>query len=307
MDRVTKQGVRALTELGFTGIEAEVYTFLLKESPATGYRIAAGIGKPAPNSYKAVESLAAKGAVIIDDGENRLCRAVPPEELLGRMARRFETTRDRAFKALTTLRVPTGDDRVYQLKSREQVFARARAMLARASEIVLIDVFPEPMDELQAELTAAAERRVAVCVKAYREAEVRGATIHVDPDGARVLKRWPGQWLNIVVDGAEHLLAFMESGGDGVYQAVWSGSVYISWVYHSALLAEWTMAGLSVQIKRGASVRTLQALLQRSLHAGERNAAGYRALMKRFQLPGELAPAAGRRASRRSSRSRTKS
>jgi hypothetical protein len=69
-----QESVRHLSTLGFTELEAAVYTFLVESSPATAYRVAQGIGRPVANTYKAVESLQQKGAVLVDETGTRLCR-----------------------------------------------------------------------------------------------------------------------------------------------------------------------------------------------------------------------------------------
>src|SRR3954454_24931874 len=101
--------INALVGLGFTGLEAEIYTALLAESPVTGYRVAQAIGKPAANVYKAIASLEAKGAVLVDDGASRVCRAVPPDELLARLERGFAERKAQAASALARLRGAEGD------------------------------------------------------------------------------------------------------------------------------------------------------------------------------------------------------
>ena len=88
--------LQPLVDLGLTKLEAEIYTYLLGNSPSTGYGIAKGIGKPAANTYKALESLHNKGAILIDDSETRLCRSVPPDELFDSIERRFTNTKARA-------------------------------------------------------------------------------------------------------------------------------------------------------------------------------------------------------------------
>src|SRR5580704_2378142 len=111
--------VKALAELGFTNLEAEIYAFLLQESPATGYRIAQAIGKPAANTYKAIQTLEQKGAVIVEDGTSRMCRAVSSDELLSRMTREFELRRSSAQSTLSALNHPSVDERIYQIRSRD--------------------------------------------------------------------------------------------------------------------------------------------------------------------------------------------
>ncbi|MCP4685861.1 MAG: TrmB family transcriptional regulator, partial [bacterium] len=119
-----------LVQLGLTRLEAEIYTFLLEKSPATGYGIAKGTGKPTANTYKALESLHNKGAIIVDDSEARLCRAVPTDELLDNFQHRFETVRNQAQTEFRKLKAAPGDSRVYQLKTPEQLVQRYRKMLS---------------------------------------------------------------------------------------------------------------------------------------------------------------------------------
>src|SRR3974377_860031 len=101
----TVQAIHALTDFGFTDLEAEVYVFLLQEWPAPGYRGAHALGKPVANTYKAIESLQNKGAILVDEGANRLCRAVPAEELLSQLERNFQRFRKKGARGLATGRL----------------------------------------------------------------------------------------------------------------------------------------------------------------------------------------------------------
>ena len=62
----------ALVSFGFTALESEIYVFLLSHSPATGYRVAQGINKPAANTYKALQTLQSKGAILVEESANRM-------------------------------------------------------------------------------------------------------------------------------------------------------------------------------------------------------------------------------------------
>jgi len=271
-----------LVGLGFTGLEAEVYAFLLQESPATGYRIAQGIGKPAANTYKAIESLEAKGAVLVEEAENRLCRAVPVEELLSRLERTFARKRERASQALTALKEPVGDDRIYQIRSREQVLERCRTMLSRGKVVALVDAFPDPLEELSPAIEAAARRGIVLGVKAYRAIAIPGVEVLVDAKGERTISSWPGQWINLVVDGHEHLISFLTPDGLGVNQAIWSGSAYLSWVYHSALASEITLAAIIQDLEKNAPIERIRERYRTYTRFFTRQEPGYRELMERF-------------------------
>jgi sugar-specific transcriptional regulator TrmB len=277
--------IAALVELGFTALEAQIYTWLVGESPATGYRIAQGIGKPVANTYKAIESLQQKGAVLVEEDESRLCRAVPPGELLRAVDRGFAARRDEAQRALANVARSEGDDRVYTLRTPAQVLERARTMLAAARQVVLIDAFPGVLDAVGPAIVQAAARDIIVAVKVYRPIELGKAEVFVEPDGERAIARWPGEWLNLAVDGAEHLLSFLAPDLATVHQAIWSSSPYLSWVYHSALGGELAMAGvhaLAGDTPRGDPLRKLVARIRALLPL---DAPGYRALIKRFGKP----------------------
>jgi sugar-specific transcriptional regulator TrmB len=280
---MTEQPVQKLMALGFTEVESEIYTFLLRESPATGYRIAQALGKPLSNTYKAAEALQVKGAVLVEEGDPRCYSAVPADELLARMEREFLRSRAEAAEALAGLGRASADVGVYQFQSRAQVLERCHTMLERCEQVALLDLFPEPLAELRGAIERAAARGVLVGVVAYQPAELAGVEVVVDPAGAQVLRRWPGQWLNLVTDGAECMLAFLESGGTGLYQAIWSGSPYLAWVYHS--MQAWALTGpaLERQILAGVPLPQLQESVShyRRFHAIE--AAGYQNLIRSLQ------------------------
>jgi sugar-specific transcriptional regulator TrmB len=280
-----QDSIAALTALGFTGLEAEVYTFLVQESPATGYRIAQATTKPAANIYKALESLVNKGAVIVEEGASRLCRAVPAEELIGQIERTFAARSAAAVKALAELKkAPEEDHRVYQLSSYEQVMERSRGMLARAEEIALVDCFPGPLEELRPAIEAAAERGVRVAVQAYGPVEVRGARTSFFPDGPRLVESYPGQWVILAVDGMEHLVALLPREGGHAHQAIWSGSVFFSWALQAFMTTEFLFSAV---LADPATPPEIHQILRgyRKFYPGLFDLPGYRALVERYGAP----------------------
>jgi sugar-specific transcriptional regulator TrmB len=279
---LTQQGVQALVALGFAGLEAQVYAFLLQESPVSGYRIAQAIRKPVANTYKAIAALEGKGAIIVDDGTSRLCRAVPIEELLARLNRTFCERREQAARALAKIQTVTGDDRVYQLQTRDQVMERARAMLHRCQQTSILDIFPEPLEELRTDIEALASRGVTIAVKAYAPVAIDGASVIVTLEHETVRLRWPGQWINLVVDSQEHLLAFLTADGHGVHQAVWSESTYLSWVYHSGIISEWLLADVRRRIEEGATSEAIREVINEFAAGPLPNPLGYEVLVRRF-------------------------
>ena len=247
-----------LVDLGFTALEEKIYTFLLTESPATGYRIAKAIGKPAANTYKAIDTLAQKGAVVLDDGPRRLCRAVPHDELLAHLERRFKENKTRAERALSTLPVQSHDDRIYKISSRDQVLERARSMLDRAKKIAVLDLFPGPLKVLEPDIVRCAARGVDVTVKAYTSVEIAGARVVKDLMSASILELRPGQRINIVIDALEHLVACLTPDGAGVYQAFWSRSPYLSSTYHGGISAEIVLDEIGNLLHAGGTMKDVR-------------------------------------------------
>lgn len=227
----------ALGNLGFSAIEAGIYLFLLRESPATGYRISHGIGKPTANTYKAISALQEKGAILVDEGEKRLVRAVPPRELLANFERSYSRQCSDTEQLLASVGQEKPDDRIWQLTSGPQVYERARTMLASATEIVLADVFPDQIEELKKDFNRAAERGVKVYTIIY--APVSGAQFNTvrRPGGLEHLA-WPGDQLNIVCDAQEHLMCMFLRNTTSVHQAIWSNSPFLSCIQHNHLSME---------------------------------------------------------------------
>jgi hypothetical protein len=229
---------RSLEALGLTELEARCYTFLQANGAATGYAVARGVGRQTANVYKALDSLRARGAIEVEEGRPRVCRAVPPQELLAALDRGFARRRAAAAQSLARLRGSDDAARVYHLQNPEQVFERFRTLLADTAEIALLDLFPGCAERLAGDLEAAAERDVLVVVKLYRRRDLGRVVTLVHPEGEATMARWRGEWANGVFDGRSHLLALLDGGLSSVHQAVWSASEWISCVYHSAFVHE---------------------------------------------------------------------
>jgi HTH-type transcriptional regulator, sugar sensing transcriptional regulator len=232
-----------VTALGFTETEAAVYCALLRGGAATGYRLAQAIGKAPANVYQTLASLAQRGAVMIDDGETRIYRATEPRELLASLESAFEASRRKAETALAKLRTPPDDDRIYQLKTPAQVYERAQAMIAEAKEVLLFDLFPEPLSRLTPALLKAHNRGVRLAGLVYADVTLP-FPIAAAPRGT-VLHRWPGLQLSIVVDASEHLLALLSGDGSRVLHGVCSDSAYLACLQHSGLGAEIRLSALA--------------------------------------------------------------
>lgn len=237
-----------LIEIGFNKLEADVYVHLLTHPPSTAYKIGKQINKPTANVYKAIESLAKKGAVIIEDNKNKLCKAVNPDEFFSHYEKSILDKTNTAKDLLNGLETETEEQTSYAIDSVPLVFERFRSMMSRCKSIAVIDAFPKALAEVSACIEEAAQRGVDIQVEAYHPVEIKGANVICTTVGDQAISHWQSQQLNLVIDGEEHLIALMDNELKKVKQAVWSNSTYISCILHAGMLKEQTVLKIMKEI-----------------------------------------------------------
>ncbi len=218
-----------LGELGFSGAEAAVYVALLQEPKATGYRIARLAGKPVPNTYKALDALHKKGAIIVDEsGRGRTYTALPVGEFFEGMKRRLDTMRGHLEEELKGLTAGMVEGGIYQLTTQDQVYGRAKTMLREARDVALVDIFPGPLERLRGDLEAAAKRGLKIWMMIYEPGEVKGCEVIAPKKPAAHLEVWKADWMNVIVDSREALYSLLKKDGAGVHRAVWIKDPYLA-------------------------------------------------------------------------------
>lgn len=252
-----RDAASALTPFGFTGLESEIYAFLLTESPATGYRISQAIGKPVANTYKAIQTLQAKGAVYVENGTTRQCVPVPSEELLERLGREFEEKRVAAKDMLSRLGAPVADERIYHIRSRKQALQRVREMLEQATKIVLFSAPVDVVEELSAALTDAAARNVEVLVKSDGEVTLTRIESYVAKQAEDLLLH--SDILRVVADGDQSLVGFI--GEEDDTEVIWTRNPILVLSHHDGLAAEITLQSVSERIEEGAGAKRIARAL----------------------------------------------
>ena len=236
--------VSVLGGLGFTEMEALVYSALLAQPDLTGYGVAKSINKAQANTYASLTALERKGAVVLGEGATRVYRAVPVDELLDRMQRDFERRWTAASESLARIEVEApAEEGVYRLKSVEQVYARARTMLEKAEKAVVFELFPEPFRQLEPALRATAERGVGVLGLTFEPAEAPGVGCIVAKNAASILEGWRGNQLLVIVDGREFLIAYFDRDTGHVRHALWTENVFLACPLHNATLSELMLHG----------------------------------------------------------------
>lgn len=273
----------ALSMLGFTHLEADVYTCLLANPPMTGYGVAKQIGRPVANTYKAIETLQAKGAIMVEDGDRQIVRAVPYRELLARLERGFRNQIASAEHALSKVTVEETDEGVYTLTTVDQVYARAAAMLDAADEVAFLDLFPLPFATLKPAIERAVKRGVRIGLLVYEDVECEGVELVRNVNSARILETWSLQFMTLTVDAREHMVGALSRDGEVVQQAVWSASRILTWENSLYVEADLVIHRMLAGIRDGLS---FDEIIDRFDDWNDRfpiiQSPGYRALSQKF-------------------------
>jgi sugar-specific transcriptional regulator TrmB len=270
---------QSLVRLGLTTLEAAVYIGLLQQGTATGYRIAKLIGKPTGNVYKVIDTLQSKGALEIDHGQTMLCRPTRPSEFLKILKARFDRLHEEAAQQLAKLPDPVDDTRIYQIRDRDHLMTKCHEMLSRATTVVLLDVSPALFQALRRDLERLVAQDTLIAAKVYESTELPGAHLVPDPAPSVIERRWPVEWLKIVVDGLAHVRALLAKSGSTVLQAHWTTSPYLTWSHHVGLASEIAYAALRREIGEHSDIDYVRELDGRMETLLCRHAPGYRRLM----------------------------
>ncbi len=277
-----ENGINEFKALGFTHLEAEIYLHLLGAKASSGYAISQAIAKPTANVYKAINTLEKKGAILVDEGDTRLCIPVPATELLNALQHSFMTQKERASQFLSQIQTTESSDKVYRLKQPEQVFEKCRNMLRQSKEMVLVDAFGPALDPIMEDLIAATKRGVKIALHGYESIDIPGVRVFNNSAGQTIHQKWSGQWINIIVDSRAFVMAYLSKDLSGVYQAVWSNSQYISWVYHSALLAEQQLSELKTRLNDESDIEVVREMVADMDHFFNLKVPGYFDLLDKF-------------------------
>jgi HTH-type transcriptional regulator, sugar sensing transcriptional regulator len=230
--------INLLQDLGFTQIEAATYVALLSIAPATAYQVAKKTGKPIANTYKAIASLASRGAVTREHSGKQLCTATPPEQLIELLRDHHTQSSTRLGKLLKDIQPSKGDPRVYQIEDIDAMYSRCRAMIRGAKSVVLIEAFPVPLKRLAPDLSGAAKRGVSVTAQVYQNETIPGVRCVGFPRAAEVLQAEPGQLLTLTVDRRQALLSLTSHDQARVIQAVHTASSFIASIITAYLGSE---------------------------------------------------------------------
>jgi sugar-specific transcriptional regulator TrmB len=254
----------SLESLGLTPIEALAYAYLVANPSSTGYRVARGIGKPTANVYRALESLGRKGAVLQDRAATPSFRALAPDDLLARLEQQFMQRKAVAARELATLQPDEGDERLYALKTRDQVISRARIVLVSARRVVMMDGTESLLASLADEIADARSRGVRVLVRARADSHNAPSPEPEHGDTVADSPPPPGahRSLRMVSDAREVLMAWFPREDERVLEGMWTRSAPHARSTHESLVSERCCFVIERAMADGLSVDEVEAAFE---------------------------------------------
>ena len=273
--------VAKLIKLGFNRLEAEVYLTLTRESPLTGYRIAQILNKAAANTYKALESLEKKGAVVAEETPTvKQYAAIPVSDYLDQLESGLRNDRKFLEESLRDINYSLSGDKIYMLQTLDQVLEKCSKMLENAWHSVIVDAFPPMLAKISHMLEKAAGNGVNIIVNAYEPVEVKNCRVIVKSNAAKVLTLWSGDWMNIAVDGREYLITALEKDGT-LQHAIWSNSPYLSFFVFNGFRYEMLFSALSSKIPKDQKNEILNSAFE-DINIDIADLPGYKTMLNRL-------------------------
>jgi len=270
----------ALIQLGFNQLECDVYLHLLTNTQMTAYKVGTSINKPTANVYKAMDSLAIKGAVIIESNKSKYCRAVSPNEFLSHYEKNVLEKTRQTKELLRNIEKKYDDEKTYSIKSVPLVFERFRSMMQKAKVIAVIDVFPKTLDKVIEPIKEAIERGVKVYIQIYKPITIKGADIAYSKIAEEAISHWQSEQLNLVIDGEEYLVALMNLELTRIIQASWSNNYYMACSLHAGRMQEQTVIKISNKIGSKGFEKEVKEIIEKQKYFYNSNIPGFNKLFK---------------------------
>lgn len=232
-----------LRELGLNGLETTIYIWLLKNNRSTGYGIASQINKPVANTYKALNSLEKKGAVISDNSSNnKYFSSVNVEEFLNKIEREFRNTKEQIIEEANKLQVQQESGGIYEIQSAEHAFEKAINMINSAETTLLVDCFPAPLNKINAPLTKKSGKGINIFLRNYCDTKIKNVN-QICLKNPELPDEGPGgEWMVILKDTTESLIALFTKDGKELKHCIWTKDSFLSFVLFSGSIFEFSYA-----------------------------------------------------------------
>lgn len=205
--------IEEMKRLGFTGVEAQIYIFLLQYPRSTGYEISKGIGVPRANTYQALETLVAKEHILAVSRDPVRYAPVPPAALLRRVQEETARRCHELEQQLTALERPETVGHFWELREQSRIEQRLIELINTATHRIAASLWAEDLNWLTEPLQAARQRGCTIILNLFGEASINFATIYRHEGPEKVVG---GHVVALAIDFSEALVASLDVPATGV-------------------------------------------------------------------------------------------
>ncbi|TRZ40410.1 TrmB family transcriptional regulator [Niallia circulans] len=213
--------LETLKNLHFTEYEAKAYLTLLQDSPLTGYAVAKNSGVPRSRIYEVLDNLTSRGDILVSLGNTPQYTPVPAKELIKNRRQKAEENFELAEKSLAQFENSANDrENIWNIMGRSEILDKVKACISSTSTRILLEVWKEDYEVLEAELRQAAEKGVNVTIIAYGEIVSDFANVYLHYMGDAITDEYGGRWIVISGDDSEVVAGIVSLGEDS--RAAWT-------------------------------------------------------------------------------------
>ncbi len=226
-----------IEKLGFTLIEADVYTNLIKNNPQTGYKLSITIGKSKSSIYQALKSLENKQAIMRLEGtQHGEYIPVSIEEFMKNQELEFKKQKEEIINSFRDISQNSEQDFIIRITKKEQLYSKIQSMISEAEKIILVDTDEKPLRIIEEWLNEKAESGIKILVETPEKQEDTSYThIQLKSLTSKDIE-WYAHWLCVSVDGEQFLISLLNQYTGELIHAIWCGNTYISpWVFNGML------------------------------------------------------------------------
>jgi len=196
--------IDTLKNLGFTEYEAKAYLALLNSSPMTGYAVAKNSGVPRAKIYEVLESLTARGDIIISPGNTPLYRPVPAKELVANRKAEAEQNFLLAEQSLMQFNKSASDrDNIWNITGYEAILQKVCECIVSAKHRILLEIWAEDFPKLEKLLDSASKKGVSITIVSYGEIKANFASVHRHDLSEEITDEYGGRWIVLSTDDRE--------------------------------------------------------------------------------------------------------
>lgn len=202
-----------LKQLGFTQYEAQCYIGLLRQHPINASQLSTVCGVPRAMIYETLARLEEKGIVVRligKEAEPHVFEPVPPKQVIGQLALRFQSSCEEAEAELTSISRSSTTEVLVTFVDSEEILRRAVLLVRQAQQTLYIFGASSEIAALAQNVNAAVRRGVDVRVVSF------GSSPPLDGKVVTYLGKgppYPTRFLFVVTDQSQLLIATYPSHG----------------------------------------------------------------------------------------------